>query len=166
MEWSESLLKGTDKVELAAHISAAPDGDTWKIRLSNYLFDWVSVPDETSANGLAMALSARSGTSKGSLYREDILNMPIPYDDATRSAFVAVVSEFRDKDHAKAVEDVVDQIDGLIGPVLGLNEADLAAIRQEMLEDPFLKNITPRWPATETRIHGYRTGLDSSDRYN
>ena len=166
VEWSESLLKGTDKVELAATISATPDGETWRIRLSNYLFDWVSVPDETSANGLALALSARSGTNKGSLDREDILNMPIPHNHATRAAFAAVVTEFRDKDHTKAIEDVVDQIDALIGPVLGLNEADLASIRQEMLEDPFLKNINPRWPATETRIHGYRTGLDSSDRYN
>ena len=165
VEWSESLLKGTDKVEIAATVSASPDGETWKITLSNYLFDWVSVPDETSAKGLALALSARSGTRKGSLDREDILNMPIPHDDATRLAFASVVADFRDKDHAKAVEDVVDQIDALVGPVLGLNESDLASIRLEMLEDPFLKNITPRWPATETRIHGYRTGLDSSDRY-
>ena len=155
VEWSESLLKGTDKVELAATISATPDGETWKIGLSDYLFDWVSVPDETSTNGLALALSARSGTSKGLLDREGIQNMPIPHNDATRSAFAAVVTDFRDKDHAKAVEDVVDQIDALIGPMLGLDEADLASIRQDMLEDPFLKNITPRWPATETRIHSY-----------
>jgi hypothetical protein len=50
--------------------------------------------------------------------------------------------------------------------VLGLDDADLASIRREMLEDPFLKNITPRWPSTETRIHGYRKGLDSSGRYD
>ena len=152
-------------MESYATISAMPDGETWKIHLSNYLFDWVSVPDETSANGLALALSARSGTSKGLLDREGIQNMPIPHDDATRTAFAAVVTEFRDKDHAEAVEDVVDQIDALIGPVLGLDAADLASIRHDLLEDPFLKNITPRWPATETRIHGYRTGLDSSERY-
>ncbi len=166
VEWSESLLKGTEKVELAANITAAPDGETLKINLSSYLFDWVSVPDETSANGLTLALSARSGTSKGSLDREEILNMPIPHDYATRMAFAAVLAEFRDKDHAEAIEDVVDQIDALVGSVLGLNESDLASIRKEMLEDPFLKNITPRWPATETRIHGYRTGLDSSERYS
>ena len=45
-------------------------------------------------------------------------------------------------------------------------DADLAIIRKEMTEDPFLKNIIPRWPATQTRIHGDRTGLDSSDRYS
>jgi len=34
-----------------------------------------------------------------------------------------------------------------------------------MLTDPFLKNIVPRWPGSSTRLHGYRTGLDSSERY-
>jgi hypothetical protein len=35
-----------------------------------------------------------------------------------------------------------------------------------MLTDPFLKNIVPRWPGSSTRLHGYRTGLDSAERYN
>ena len=63
------------------------------------------------------------------------------------------------------VEAVVDRIDALVGPALGLDEDDLAAIRHDMLTDPFLKNIVPRWPGTSTRLHGYRTGLDRSDRY-
>lgn len=166
VEWSESLMKGTDNIELAASIVAKADGETWKIGLSNYLFDWLTVPDEATATGLALALSARSGTAKRFMDRDTILNMPIPHDDATRTAFEAVVKEFKETDHGQAIEEVVDQIDTLIGPVLGLDETDLASIRHEMLEDPFLKNITPRWPATETRIHGYRTGLDSSDRYS
>ena len=44
--------------------------------------------------------------------------MPIPNNDATRSAFAAVVADLRDKNHAKAVEELADQIDGLIGPVI------------------------------------------------
>lgn len=72
----------------------------------------------------------------------------------------------RETDHAKAIDVVVNKIDALIGPALGLDTADIASIRNDMTDDPFLKNITPRWPATETRIHGYRMGLDSSDRYN
>jgi len=166
VEWSESLLKGTDNLELSANISAITTGESWKIQLSNYMFDWVAIPSEACASGLALALSARSGTSKRSVDREALLNMPIPHDDATREAFEGVLKEFKEKDHAKAMEAVVDQIDALIGPVLGLSAEDIAYVKAEMLEDPFLKNIIPRWPATETRIHGYRTGLDSSERYN
>lgn len=53
-----------------------------------------------------------------------------------------------------------------IGPALTLCAADMASIRVDLTDDPFLKSITPRWPATETRIHGHRTGRDSSDRYS
>lgn len=166
VEWSESLLKGTDKIELAAQVHASRDGDTWKIILSDYMLDWLAVPDEATVTGLALALSARAGTGQKLVDRNIILNMPIPHNEATRKAFEAVLKEYREKDHASAMEDVVDRIDALVGPALGLDANDLASIRQEMLEDPFLKNITPRWPATETRLHGYRTGLDSSERYS
>ncbi len=52
-----------------------------------------------------------------------------------------------------------------VGPALGLDAADIAAIREDMRTDPFLKNIVPRWPGSSTRLHGYRTGLDSAERY-
>ncbi len=166
VEWSESLNKGTEKIELSGHLKATPDSEAWHITLSGYLLDWVKVPDEASALGLAMALSARAGTDERMVDREALLNMPVPADAEARANYAAIVSQFRDADHAGAIEAVVDQVDSLIGPALGLDTADLASIRQDMLEDPFLKNITPRWPATETRIHGYRTGLDSSERYS
>ena len=65
VKWSESLPKGTDKVELAGIIYAIPKDSVWKISLSNCLFDWVSMPDETSASALAIALATRSGTGNG-----------------------------------------------------------------------------------------------------
>ena len=65
VKWSESLPKGTDKVELVAIIYAIPKDDVWKISLSNCLFDWVSMPDETSTSAFAFAPAGRSGTGKG-----------------------------------------------------------------------------------------------------
>lgn len=65
VKWSESRPKGTTKVELAAIIYAIPKDNVWKISLSNYLFDWVSMLDETSASAFAFALAASSGTGKG-----------------------------------------------------------------------------------------------------
>ena len=166
VEWSESLNKGTDKIELSSACKAMAEDGCWHIGISDYLLDWVKVPDEAAALGLATALAARGGTEQKMADRSILLDMPIPPNADTREKFDAIVKAYREADHAKAIEAVVDKIDALIGPALGLNSADIASIRSDMMNDPFLKNITPRWPATETRIHGYRTGLDSSDRYN
>jgi SAM-dependent methyltransferase len=166
VEWSESLNKGTEKIELASTCKAMVEGDCWHISISDYLLDWVNVPDEAAALGLWRALAARAGTEQKMVDRSILLDMPIPPDAATRAEFDAIVKTYREADHAKAIDAVVDEIDALIGPALGLDTADIASIRSDMTDDPFLKNITPRWPATETRIHGYRTGLDSSERYN
>lgn len=166
VEWSESLNKGTDKIELSAACKAVIDGDSWHIGISDYLLDWMKVPDEAAALGLATALAARARTEHKMVDRSILLDLPVPPDAATRAKFDAIVKDYREADHAKAIDAVVDKIDALIGPALGLDAADIASIRDEMTSDPFLRNITPRWPATETRIHGYRTGLDSSDRYS
>lgn len=166
VEWSESLNKGTEAIELAPDCKPTVEGDAWHLRISEYLLDWVKVPDEAAALGLATALSARAGTSKNMVDRAILLDMPIPPDAETRDKFDAIVKQYRESDHASAIDAVVDKIDALIGPMLGLSVNDIASIRADMTEDPFLRNITPRWPATETRIHGYRTGLDSSDRYS
>lgn len=166
VEWSESLNKGTDKIELSVSCHAMPEDDGWHVGISDYLLDWVKVPDEAAALGLATTLATRAGTQQKMVDRSTLLEMPIPPDADTRAKFNAIVKEYREADHARAIDAVVDRIDALIGPALGLSSEDIAAIRSDMTDDPFLKNITPRWPATETRIHGYRTGLDSSERYN
>jgi hypothetical protein len=166
VEWSESLNKGTEAIEVAPGSKPVAKEGCWHLQISEYLLDWVKVPDEAAALGLATALSARAGTSKSMVDRTVLLDLPIPPDAETRSKFEAIVKQYRESDHASAIEAVVDKIDALIGPALGLNDNDVASIRADMTDDPFLRNITPRWPATETRIHGYRTGLDSSERYN
>lgn len=166
VEWSESLNKGTEAIQLAPGCKATVEGDCWHLQISEYLLDWVKVPDEAAALGLATVLSARAGTSMDMVDRAILLDMPIPPDADTRDKFEAVVKQYRDSDHASAIDAVVDEIDALIGPALGLSKDDITSIRADMTDDPFLRNITPRWPATETRIHGYRTGLDSSDRYS
>lgn len=166
VEWSESLNKGTEKIELAPSCQPTVDGECWHLQISEYLLDWVNVPNETAALGLATTLSARAGTSENMVDRSFLLDLPIPPDADTRDKFDAIVKQYRESDHGSAIDAVVDKIDALVGPALGLSEDDIASIRTDMTDDPFLRNITPRWPATETRIHGYRMGLDSSDRYS
>lgn len=162
VEWSESFRRGAEKVE----VSASPQlnlGDLgWRLQVSDYLYDWVLISDEDAARGLHAALAARPGEAED---MAALLDLPVPAEAATRGDYQAIIDLYGGTDHYAAIEAEVDRIDALVGAALGLDAADLAAIREDMLTDPFLKNIVPRWPGSTTRLHGYRTGLDSSDRY-
>ncbi|HYI41857.1 MAG TPA: N-6 DNA methylase [Allosphingosinicella sp.] len=163
VEWSESFKRAAEKIEVAAELHLAPTDDgAWHLQVSPYLYDHLNVFGEDAARGLKAALSVRAGKA---LDKDIILAIPIPPDSGTRADYEQVIARFGGADHMARVEQVVDEIDALVGPPLGLNDDDLAAIRRDILEDPFLKNIQPRWPGTRTRLHGYRTGLDSPERY-
>ena len=161
--WSESFIKGVEKIELTSEVIQTPAEEGVRLQISQYMFDWIVVTSEEIALSLKIALQVRAGEP---VDREDILNFAIPLDEKTRIAYIKIVERYRTADHHAVIEKIVDDIDVIVGPVLGLTLDDVAAIRKDMSEDPFLKKIRPRYPASETRIHGYRTGLDSSDRYD
>jgi SAM-dependent methyltransferase len=162
VEWSESFQRAAEKIEVSKAPQLALGDMGWRLTVSDYLYDWLLISDENAARGLHVALAARSGLE---VDRELLLDLDIPPDAATRGEHEAVVQLYGGTDHQAAIEAEVDRIDALIGPALGLDANDLASIREDMLTDPFLKNIVPRWPGSTTRLHGYRTGLDSSERY-
>ena len=83
---------------------------------------------------------------------------PVPRNVSIRST-----KSLNDQSMLKAF--VVDQLDALVGPALGLNSEDIAFIQKDSSTDPFLSKIYPRYPYTETRRHGFRTRLDRHDRY-
>ena len=161
VEWSPSFQRASEKVTVGKPYLGKGD-DVWRLQVSDYLYDHLEIGDESAARGLAAALAVRGGNG---VDREMLLNLPIPPDAATRDDYAAIVDLYGGTDHQTAIEAEVDRIDALVGPALGLDAADLASIRHDMLTDPFLKHIVPRWPGSSTRLHGYRTGLDSSDRY-
>ncbi len=162
VEWSESFLRAAEKIEVSAAPSLVLGDMGWRLTVSEQVYDWLIVSDEDAARGLHAALTAMSGEA---VDREALLDLPIPPDTATRADYEATIELYGGTDHQAGIEAEVDRIDALVGPALGLDADDLAAIRDDMLTDPFLKNIVPRWPGSSTRLHGYRTGLDSSDRY-
>jgi SAM-dependent methyltransferase len=162
VEWSESFQSGVDKIEIGPAPSLLHGDLGWRLHVSEYLADWITISDENTARGLHAALRAMAGKT---VDRDALLALPIAPDAATRGDYEALVELYGGTDHMAAIQAVVDRIDALVGPALGLDARDLASIRDDMLTDPFLKNIVPRWPGTETRLHGYRTGLDSSERY-
>lgn len=162
IEWSESFVRAAEKIEVGSQLNLNQGDLGWHLQVSDQLYDYLDISDEDTARGLLTALAARPGAT---IDREDLLNLPIPPDGAARTDYEATVALYGGTDHQAAIEAEVDRIDALVGPALGLDAADLAAIRDDMLTDPFLKNIVPRWPGSTTRLHGYRTGLDSSERY-
>lgn len=162
IEWSESLLRAVEKVEVSSSLNLNRGDLGWHLQVSEQLYDYLDISDEDTARGLLTALAARPGNTTD---REDLLNLQIPPDAAIRAGYETTVALYGGTNHQAAIEAEVDRIDALVGPALGLDAADLAAIREDMLTDPFLKNIVPRWPGSTTRLHGYRTGLDSSERY-
>ena len=163
VDWSESFRRAAEKIELGDMPTCIKGDEGWRIQLSAYMHDWLIVSDEDAARGLFAAIRARAGEL---FDRDSLLALPIPDDAEARADYEAVVAKYRTADHQTVIEAQVDQIDALVGPALGLDADDLAAIRVDMLTDPFLKNIVPRWPGSSTRLHGYRTGLDSAERYN
>jgi hypothetical protein len=162
VEWSESFMRAADKIEVSATPSLVFGDLGWRLTVSDQFYDWILVSDEDAARGLHTAFTAMAGDS---VDRETLLDLRIPPDAATRADYEATIELYGGTDHQAAIEAEVDKIDALVGPALGLDAADLAAIREDMLTDPFLKNIVPRWPGSSTRLHGYRTGLDRSERY-
>jgi hypothetical protein len=162
VEWSESFVRAAEKIEVSAAPSLVLGDIGWRLTVSEQVYDWITISDEDAARGLHAALAAMSGEA---VDRETLLALPIPPEAATRAEYEATIELYGGTDHQAAIEAEVDRIDALVGPALGLDAEDLAAIREDMLTDPFLKNIVPRWPGSSTRLHGYRTGLDSSERY-
>lgn len=162
VEWSESFRSGTDKIAIGPAPSLVRGDLGWRLQVSEYLSDWIILSDEDAARGLHTALRAMAGKP---VERDQLLALPIAPDAATRADYAEFVDLYGGTDHMAAIEAVVDRIDALVGPALGLDAEDIAEIRRDMLTDPFLKHIVPRWPGTATRLHGYRTGLDSSERY-
>jgi hypothetical protein len=57
------------------------------------------------------------------------------------------------------------KLDELVGGAFGLTREEIEFVRIECRNDPFLRQIRPRYPGVVTRKHGFRTGLESSDRY-
>lgn len=90
---------------------------------------------------------------------------PFPADETGEKAFEEIVKRYGSTDHEAGLAAEIDKLDQIVGTAFGLNPGEIAFIGKEMADDPFLKQIRPRYPYTATRLHGYRTGLDSSERY-
>jgi hypothetical protein len=136
--------------------------DNTRVGLSADLFDWVDTNRPEIADGLALALQQLEGEA---LPKSAILNLPIPGSQAERDTWQQVVVDHGEAVLAKAMDDAIAALDAIVGDCLGLSPADIATLQADLLQDPFLRGIRPRYPGTVTRKMGFRKGLDSATRY-
>ena len=161
IECSESFTSGEEKIEIAA-VSPGATEEGWHVQVSEMIYDWVELTSEVIARRLHMVLETIAGEG---IDRNSLLKLPIPADDAGEKAFEEIVTRYGSTDHEAELAAEIDKLNQIVGTALGLNPDEIAFIGKEMGDDPFLKQIRPRYPFTATRLHGYRTGLDSSERY-
>lgn len=144
-------------------VSIAFVDDTWRVSLSDDLFDWVGCNMEPIARGLVLALEQMVGNTVDA---DTIRRLSTPESPDEQQAWANVLHDHSDAVVAAAMDNAISHLDSIVGTCLGLSAADVAFIRDDLQKDPFLRGIRPRYPGTVTRKQGFRTGLDAADRYN
>lgn len=127
------------------------------------LFDWVRLSREDFAKGVVMALHPLEGEE---ITRSRLLNLQIPITTEECHRWETTVAHFAEEMLIAEMERRLDDLDALVGAALGLDMEDITFVQRECREDQFLSRIRPRFPGTDTRRQGFRSGLDSAARYD
>ena len=144
-------------------VTVVQNDETWTIRPDASSPDWVlAVPGQTLAELIAAGLRLVAGSE---LNRTSLLRLPIPADLDTAQRLTDLSGRYATDVLEEAVEREVDRIDAIVGPALGLSLGDIAFIQHEMIADPFLSRIRPRYPYFTPKQRGRRLTLERSDRY-
>jgi len=99
------------------------------------------------------------------LDRSAILNTSLPATGVEISTWNSVVASHKAEILYEAMTDAISALDHVVGACLGLTGEDVSEIQRDLQIDAFLKGVRPRYPGTVTRKQGFRTGLDSEERY-
>lgn len=163
VEWGHSFDMPDHVAEITKTSATNLDEGFIRIFVSQDLMDWIMINDQCIADGLMLALELYKGES---LKKADIFKLPIPVGENQRSQWISIVTSHSVQVAEDGMSQTIDQLDRFVGRALGLTDDDIDFIQKDLSEDSFLKHIKPRYPGQETRKQGFRTGLDSSDRYN
>ena len=160
--WGDNFDDPSHEVRIT-NPSVVATADGCRLQLSQDLYDFVECGSRELIEGLALALTQLEDES---LTRGRVLNMPIPKSAAEMGSWNAVVEAHQQPILIEAMRARIAELDAVVGSALGLDGADIAEIQRDLESDPFLKGIRPRYPGTVTRKQGFRTGLDSAERYD
>jgi len=161
IQWGHSFDISDHIAEITDTSTSIEDGFI-RIHISADLFDWVKVNDQDVADGLIKSLYLHKGES---LKQSDIFKLIIPIGHEQCDEWDAIIATHSIETAEQTMNDALNRLDRIVGKSLGLDDADIDFIQKDLREDAFLKRIKPRYPGKQTRKQGFRTGLDSSDRY-
>ena len=132
--WGESFDQDDDKV-LIAQPSCQGEGEQWRVRIGQGLFDRIDLSDRSIAEGLVMALTQHDGEE---LDKTSIRNLMIPCSSGEVTAWNKVLSKFAESDLISAMDKAVEKLDAVVGKALGLSQADIEFIQNDISQDTFL----------------------------
>jgi SAM-dependent methyltransferase len=160
--WAECFDSSDFEAEIVGPRLEKQQDSDHVVFLSDDMLEWLDLTRGDLAEGLAMALELREGDL---LSKTGLLNIPIPVSEEERSAWKKVITDHEVASVEAEMDVQLAILDNLVGQAIGLTPDDISFVRSECNADPFLRGIKPRYPGTETRKQGFRTGLDSSSRY-
>jgi len=160
--WGECFDAADFETTISAPTLEERGEGEYAIFLSEDRTEWIELTRKDIAEGLVLALAQHAGESLG---KSNIINMPVPVDHREKSDWLKILSAFDEKNTEAEMEERLASLDKLIGNAFGLSPEEIEFVRSECKKDPFLRQILPRYPGVVTRKHGFRKGLDSSNRY-
>ena len=143
--------------------SLVPSQDGWTVFFNDTLLDSLDVSDEAIALGIVKALDRKAGEL---LTKGKFLNLSIPLGAKEQANWDSILKAHDVSTVEAALQNVIRELDAIVGPCFGLTDADLDEIREDLKTDPFLSKIRPIYPGSQRRLQGLLQGLDSSERYS
>jgi hypothetical protein len=95
----------------------------------------------------------------------EILNTAVPTTQKMAEELLMLREKYATASLDAAIELEISKLDNIVGAALGLDAEDIAEIRRDMDEDPFLARVRPRYPFFRPRQYGRRLNLERKDRY-
>ena len=159
--WGENFADSKYETTIV-NISVHSVEGAWQVNWSSDIFDGVECNRKDLIDGLVIALLHKSGVA---MDKSSILNLPIPVSEDEISAWDDAFARHQTANLEQAMSESIAVLDKIVGGSLGLTQDDINEIQRDLVSDSFLKGIRPRYPGTVTRKQGFRTGLDSEERY-
>jgi len=152
----------TIKVNSLSMDVALTSSGNFQLLLSDDLYSWIEISDESLAERLKAALTIHTGSELG---RNDLLQMPVPKDSAVLVDFKLFVQDYDNGNALGALKTIINRIDKIVAGSFGVSDVELSLIQEQMSTDTFLKNIKPSLPYTGKKKRGLLAGLGESNRY-
>lgn len=161
LRFSEALDEPKHLAELSNPRLAGIDG-RFRVLLDEAGQDWFEFDRKDIAAGFLRAAAVLGAQE---LTKSELLALLIPMTDDQTASWDSTCLHHSTSEQIKRRDEVLSELDAVVGEALGLSPEDVEFIGSDMRTDPFLSRMLPRFPGSKTRIQGFRKDLDSSDRY-